>query len=52
MLYRLSKFIPVRMTSNYRASSFRSVPGAAHRSTWWQWRGRVLRHRVTVKGSA
>lgn len=41
MLYRLSKLIPVVMRSTYTAD------GRRQRSTWVQWRGRVLAHHVT-----
>lgn len=48
MRLRLSKLIPVRMTSRYGVVA--TAPDGAstetrERATWWQWRGRVFRHR-------
>ena len=50
MRYRLSKLIPMRFTSTYR---FRwddgyGQPSQHTRSTWWQWRDRIWRHRRTI----
>jgi hypothetical protein len=51
MLYLLSKVVPVRMASTYgviveSAPESVSVSGAVReRATWWQWRGRIWRHR-------
>lgn len=46
MLYRLSKLIPVRFTSRYRVTG--DLENVHERSTWWQWRGRIFRHRRTT----
>lgn len=50
-LRRLSRLIPVRMTSTYGVRytdpmTGRQWPGV-ERATWWQWRGRRWRHRRT-----
>jgi hypothetical protein len=42
MLYRLSKLIPVPMRSRYGTED-RGI----ERACWWQWRGRIFRHRIT-----
>lgn len=38
-LYRLSKIVPVRMSSRYMLCD------RSEGATWWQWRGRVFCHR-------
>lgn len=43
MLYLLSKLIPVRFRSTYTVLG---VPEHRERAVWWQWRGRVFRHRA------
>ena len=40
MVYWLSKLIPVPMHSTYWAE------GRRESCRWWQWRGRVFRHRL------
>jgi len=51
MRYRLSKLIPIRFTSTYHEETTAwgdQVVRRHHvRSTWWQWRDRVWRHRQT-----
>lgn len=50
VLYRLSQLIPVPMRSNYAVVSGQvRIPQL---STWWQWRGRVYRHRITPRITA
>jgi len=50
MKLRLSKLIPVRMTSRYRfrmgywPANALQGGGFPERATWWQWRGRVWAH--------
>jgi hypothetical protein len=52
--YRLSKLIPVPMRSTYGvvvAAESDTVQVQAlrrQRSTWWQFRGHVFRHRIAV----
>lgn len=56
MRYKLSKLIPVPMRSTY---GLRFDPGSLPAglsisgstlttSTWWQWRNRIMRHRITA----
>lgn len=52
MLYRLSKFVPVRMRSTYKAfigDGPSNIVGVGHwrveRATWWQFRNHIFRHR-------
>lgn len=40
MLYRLSKVVPVRMHSTY------GTEDGPESASWWQWRGRIFRHRT------
>lgn len=46
MLYRLSRFIPIRFTSIYTIHAFGIDECIDHdmRSTWWQWRDRIWSH--------
>lgn len=59
MRYRLSKFIPVRFRSTYSvpeavhrvgtpAEIVDATPQRRQRATWWQYRGRIMRHRITL----
>ncbi len=56
MRYKLSKLIPVPMRSTYgMAWDPASLPAGVtvsgstrQTSTWWQWRDRIMRHRVTA----
>lgn len=51
MLLKLSRFVPVRMRSTYGVLSDPREPsrdGTRERSTWWQFRGRIFRHRRLV----
>lgn len=41
MLYKLSKIIPVRMTSEYRQL------GVKYKSRWWQWRDHIWAEKKT-----
>jgi hypothetical protein len=43
--YILSKLIPVPMHSTYGVGD--DATARLQHSDWWQWRGRVYRHRVT-----
>lgn len=49
MKLRLSRLVPVRFTSLYGVESTRGSGrfNAAEHVTWLQFRGRILRHRVT-----
>jgi hypothetical protein len=46
MLYRLSFLIPVRMRSTYGRSNDDGLTYRDERATWWQFRGRIFRHRT------
>ncbi len=54
MRYKLSKLIPVPMRSTYGFGPFTGLPAGVtasstrQTSTWWQWRDRILRHRITA----
>lgn len=58
MRYLLSKVLPVRFVSTYRVIDRADDLGAGggylvveehhERSSWWQWRGLVFRHRRTI----
>jgi hypothetical protein len=43
LLLKLSRVIPVPFHSVYGFES--GPPERRERATWWQWRGRILRHR-------
>jgi hypothetical protein len=45
-MYRLSNILPVPMRSTYESLTGRQ------RATWWQWRGKVYRHRIVPLGPA
>jgi len=55
MLYRLSKIIPVRMSSLYGSYHDHGCrqdvgqapePSSVKYTTWWQWRGRIFGERT------
>ncbi len=48
MLYRLSWLVPIRFRSTYRSEYHDDGVMLDERATWWQWRGRVWRHRRQV----
>ena len=45
MRYFLSKIVPMRFTTVYRRGSADGQPVFAQ---WWQWRGRVFRHKAVA----
>jgi hypothetical protein len=49
-MYRLSKLIPVRMRSTYGVEL--GDDQWTETATWWQWRGRIFRHRTTHPAAA
>lgn len=46
MLYLLSKLIPVPMRSTYGVVNADGADPGHEYATWWQWRGRIWRHRT------
>ena len=46
---RLSQIIPVHFSTAYRAVNEWDPPeGTPQFASWWQWRGRIWRHRTTA----